>query len=229
MRPSSAAFTLKNGLTPENKEIIEVLRERAESKKDKWYQKGSLQAELFAEYAKETKPILPEDELREHEQFIYQLAKVGFSLDYQIWVGKNEQNKEDLLQKLSVQRLEIPGLSEKFISDNRINQIDLIWINPDKGRYIAFEVENSTGVVPGIQRLANLTEALTNIKIPIYLIIPDKFKNMAERIFESESGKRLSNELRKYILYSELLHNIDLLDKKIIKPAELFDSIAHKA
>ena len=217
---------LKNGLTPESKEIMDVLRQRTEVKRDKWYPPRERQPELLAEYERPKKQVLPEEDLREHEQFIYQLAKLGGDLGYQIWVGKNEQNKSELLQNLSVRRLEIPGVSEKFISNSRLNQIDLIWLNPDEGSYAVFEIENSTGVVPGVQRLANLTMKLKHIKIPTYIVIPDKFRNMAEKILISPSGHALGNEQRRLIVYSKLLHHIDLFKKKLIPAADLLESIA---
>jgi hypothetical protein len=127
---------------------------------------------------------------------------------------------------MSVRELEIPGLSEKAISQYRINQIDLLWLNPDEGRYVAFEIENSTGIVPGIQRLANLTEKLPHLRIPSYVVIPDKFRNRANTIFASPSGRALGDESRKIVVYSKLLHHIDLLKRKIIPPAALLDSVA---
>src|SRR5207302_587049 len=112
---------------------------------------------------------------------------------------------------MSIRHLEIPGLSDSFISKNRINQIDLIWFNPDEGRYIAFEIENSTGVVPGIQRLANLTETLPHLRIPTYVVIPDKFRSRARAILDSPSGRSLGSS--QVIVYSKLLHHIDLLKR----------------
>lgn len=219
---------LKNGLTPENKEIMDVLRESAYVKRNKWYDKVRT-GKLFPDYEIPTKTILPEAELREHEQFIYQMVRLGAMLGYQIWVGKNEQNKSELLQEQSTRRLEIPGLSENFISKNRIDQIDLIWLKPDEARYAAFEIENSTGVVPGIQRLANLTGKMKHLNIPTYVIIPDKFRNKAQRIFDSPSGKKLGDENRKFIVYSKLLHHIDLLESGQIEPEKLLLAISEKA
>jgi len=220
---------LKNGLTPENKEIMDVLRQRAQVKRDKWYAFTERQAELLPEYEVPKSTTLPEADLREHEQFIYQLARLGSELGYGIWVGRNEQNKSELLQALSLRHLEIPGVTEKFISDNRIDQIDLIWLEPDEGRYLAFEIENSTGVTPGIQRLANLTGKLPHIQIPTYVVIPDKFRNIARKIFESPSGMMLGDKHRRVIVYSKLLHAIDLLHKGLLHPAELLSSIGEDA
>jgi len=220
---------LKNGLTPDSKEILEVLRRRAEVKGDRWYPLQRRQLELLPEYETAATAALPGEDLREHEQFIYQLAQLGVSLGFDVWVGKNEQNKSEVLQTLSVQRLEIPGLSERFVANNRIDQIDLIWLNPDDARYAAFEIENSTGVVPGVQRLANLSTKLKHLKIPTYLVIPDKFRGMAQKIFDSPSGRLLGNEQRKVIVYSKLLHYVDLLQKKLIRPAELLESISEQA
>jgi len=220
---------LKNGLTPEGKEIMGVLRQRADVKRDKWYPAREHQPELIAEYEVPKKQVLPEEDLREHEQFIYQLAKLGRELGFEIWVGRNEQNKSELLQNLSVRRLEIPGLNEEFISQNRIDQIDLIWMNSDDAKYVAFEIENSTGVVSGINRLSNLTGKLKHLKIPAYVVIPDKFRNMAQKIFASPSGRILDSEHRRVIVYSKLLHHIDLLQKKLISPADLLESISEVA
>ena len=220
---------LRNGLTPENKEILEVLRQRAEVKRHKWYPLRERQIELLPEYELPQKAVLPEEELHEHEQFIYQLARLGGTLGYQIWVGKNEQNKSELLQNLSVIRLEIPGLNEKFIANSRIDQIDLIWLNPDEGRYAAFEIENSTGIVSGIQRLANLTGKLEHLKIPAYVVIPDKFLGRAQKIFESPSGRVLGSKQRHVIVYSKLLQHIDLLNRKLIRPGDLLGSISEPA
>ncbi|MCK4821688.1 hypothetical protein KA005_38335, partial [bacterium] len=219
---------LKNGLTPENKEIMDVLRECAYVKKNMWYHRERPGA-LFPDYELPTKCVLPEAQLREHEQFIYQMARLGSSLNYQIWIGKNEQNKSEFLQKMSLTTLEITGLSEKFISDNRIDQIDLIWLDPDQARYAAFEIENSTGVVPGIQRLANLTEKMKHLIIPTFVIIPDKFRNKAQKIFESLSGKKLGGLHRKFIVYSKLLHHIDLLENGQIRPEDLLEAISEQA
>ena len=218
---------LKNGLTPESKDIVDVLHQRAEIRRDKWY--PPRQIELLPEFEVQAKAVLPEEALHEHEQFIYQLARLGASLGYQIWVGKNEQNKSELLQNLSMRRLEISGLTEKFISNNRLNQIDLIWLKPDEGRYVAFEIENSTGVVPGIQRLANLTEKLKHINIPTYVVIPDKFRNVARKIFDSPSGHKLGDEHRRVIVYSKLLYHIDLFNKQLIPATDLLESIAEQA
>lgn len=220
---------LKNGLTPENREIMDVLKVRARVKRDKWFPVGEQQVELIPEYEAPKILALPEDELREHEQFIYQLARLGADLGFQIWVGRNEQNKAPILQSLSIRRLEIPGLSERFISDNRIDQIDLIWLQPDNGHYVAFEIENSTGVVPGIQRLANLTGKLSHIQIPTFIVIPDKFRGMAKKIFDSPSGQLLSDKQRGVIVYSRLLHAIDLLRRGLLRPAELLGSISEAA
>jgi hypothetical protein len=205
---------------------MEVLHQRTEIRRDKWY--PPRQIELLPEFEVQRKAVLPEEDLHEHEQFIYQLARLGASLGYQIWVGKNEQNKSELLQNLSMKHLEIAGLTEKFISNNRLNQIDLIWLKPDEGQYAAFEIENSTGVVPGIQRLANLTEKLKHINIPTFVVIPDKFRNMARKIFDSPSGRKLGDEQRRIIVYSKLLHHIDLLNKNVISATDLLESIAEQ-
>jgi hypothetical protein len=104
----------------------------------------------------------------------------------------------------------------------------LIWLKPDEGQNAAFEIENSTGVVPRIQRLANMTEKLKHINIPTFVVIPDKFRNMARKIFDSPSGRKLGDEQRRIIVYSKLLHHIDLLNKNVISATDLLESIAEQ-
>ena len=83
--------------------------------------------------------------------------------------------------------------------------------------------------MPGIQRLANLTGELEHVKIPTYVVIPDKFRGMAQKIFDSPSGRMLGSKQRRVIVYSKLLHHIDLLKKKLIRPSDLLGSISELA
>jgi hypothetical protein len=60
---------LRNGLTPESKEIMDVLWKCAEVRRDKWYPLPR-QLTLIPEYELPQKAKISEEELREHDQFI---------------------------------------------------------------------------------------------------------------------------------------------------------------
>ena len=64
---------------------------------------------------------------------------------------------------------------------NRLEQIDLLWINEDTVQY-SFEVENSTKFISGIQRGSNLDKSTPKI-----MVMPDnrrrEFLNNSDPLF----------------------------------------------
>ncbi|MGN6601592.1 MAG: DNA methyltransferase [Ginsengibacter sp.] len=216
----------KNGRTPDAKEIVNILKDNAIEKNGKWF--PPIQQELFEKEIFQER-IYKEDDVKienEHNAIIYQLAKVGISQGYNIWIGENEKRKTRELRKLSSTELIIPGLSAKGIKDSRIDQIDLIWFNADTGSYILFEVENSTRLINCIPRLANLTEKLPTLNIPIYIVIPDNIFSKAEKSFNDPSHKKLLASDKHVILYSTLFDNLDLLDSKEIEPKDFLNAVS---
>ncbi len=222
---------LKNGRTPETKEIIEILREKAKQEKDAWLPKDQTAMVLFSELPVQEKEIskeMLEQEKTEHNVFIFRLARVGSKLGYNIWIGKNEKNKSpELFKSFPMDRLIIPGLSDKAINKSRIDQIDLIWLNSDKGEYILFEVENSTRMINCIPRLANLTQEISTLRIPMYIVIPDSLQSKAQKELGTGSSKKLleNNDCR-LILYSKLIENLDLLESGHIKAEDFLKAVS---
>ncbi len=219
----------KNGRTPDSKDIKTILEEKAFEKNGKWY--PHQKEELFnIDYSTEYE--INKDELmkieNEHNSIIYQLAVIGLKLNYQIWIGENEKRKTKELKKISIQDLSIAGISEKAIRDSRINQIDLIWFNPDKGEYLLFEIENSTRMVNCIPRLANLTEKLPHLRVPIYIVIPDSLINKAINSFNDPSNNKLIASDRYLIKYSTLFDNLDLIENKKIDIKNFLGAIAER-
>jgi hypothetical protein len=222
---------LKNGKTPESREIMEILKARANNKGDKWIHKSVKEPGLFEPL--EVEPLktieLTRDEKNEHGWFIAQLASLAYKVNLLPWVGKNEQNLDEMLQKLSIDRLEIAGLDEEVIRKNRIDQIDLIWLKDNRTPIALFEIENSTQGMNCIPRMGNLTIALPHLRIPTYIIAPDKYENVIVRQLTSISSQYIQREDKtawKYILYSDLLYGIDLFEKKKITGEELLKRTA---
>lgn len=218
----------KNGRTPDTKDIIDILRNNAVEKKDKWYPNDQLA--LFSNYELSElseMPIEYETKIQnEHNSIIFQLAKIGLGQNYSIWIGENEKRKSIDLKALSVNRLIIPGISDKAIRESRIDQIDLIWFDLDKGEFILFEIENSTRMINCIPRLANLTERLPNLRIPIYIVIPDKLFEKAGRLFSDPSNKKLILSEKYVIKYSKLFENLDLLENKKLDINNFLSAVA---
>ena len=59
------------------------------------------------------------------------------------------------MKKLSLKRLNIVGLNPRILKD--AEQIDLIWLMDRKIPIALFEVENTTNITKGIQRMLNMT------------------------------------------------------------------------
>jgi len=219
----------KNGRTPDATEIRKILEKKAYLKNGKWH--SNQQQSLFdsdiliKDYIDPTEKIKIETE---HNAIIYQLAKIGLNQDYQIWVGDNEKRKTPELIKISIKELKIPGITQEAIKESRINQIDLIWLKPEKGEYLLFEVENSTRMINCIPRLANLTEKLPFLRIPIYIVIPDTLYNKAISSFNDPSNKKLIESDRFIILYSKFLDNLDLLDNKRLDVKNFIEAVSEK-
>lgn len=91
-----------------------------------------------------------------------------------------------------------------------------------------FEVENSTRLINCIPRLANLTEKLPNLNIPIYIVIPDNIYSKAEKSFNDPSHQKLLKSDKNLILYSTLFDNLDLLDTKQIAVKDFLNAVSIK-
>jgi len=218
---------LRNGKTPEGREIIEVLHEYAEEKNGKWTPINRPQIELFKK-EDEGAEGETEESISDHNAFIYKLAKLGLSLGYKVWVGKNEQNIESKLQELSIVRLEIPGISDKTIAKDRIDQIDVIWLDVDNSKYKIFEVENSTRVSNCIPRIANFTRSVV-VKIPVYIIIPDNLIRTVKSALNSRSSRVLidgNEELWRYLTYSNFLHGLERIQSGSSNGETILNEIA---
>lgn len=219
----------KNGRTPDSTEIKRILEEKAYEKNGKWFKHS--QQNLFDVDTLIKDLDNPEERIKienEHNAIIYQLAKIGLKQNYQIWVGENEKRKSKELNKISMPDLVIAGLTDKAIKESRINQIDLIWINADKGEYLLFEIENSTRLINCIPRLANLTEKLPHLRVPIYIVIPDNIYNKAITSFNDPSNKKLIASDRYLIKYSVLFDNIDFLENKRIDVKNFISAVSEK-
>lgn len=135
------------------------------------------------------------------------------------------------LQKLSIDHLEIAGLDDAFIVKNRIDQIDLIWLVGKNSPIALFEVENSTRGMNCIPRMGNLTLALPHLRIPTYIVAPDKDERVIVQQLTTMSSRHIQGQERhvwKYILYSDLLYNIDLFERGKITAEQLLKRVARE-
>jgi len=147
-----------------------------------------------------------EDGLRkpEHNEVIYMLHKIGRRCGYQVYIGKVEQGKEYKGQRLGdldiLKDLPSELTSRLTANDQRfIEQIDTMWFKDKEIR--AFEVEFSTGITSGGQRIGNLLEAAPDWSVEGYIVIIEKKKD------EREANEKLGDRVfRKYVKAKQLFY-----------------------
>ncbi len=152
-----------NGLTPDTKGVIEVLKEYATTTGDgRWRYR-------------------PEVDNRdsEHSEMIFYLAELGKKAGFKVWVGNKEQGdtfrNEKLLELCSEPILDLT----EFTTDElrRIAMIDVLWYENSFIKYI-FEIENSTSITSAIERASHIPE---EYEVKRFIVIPEERQKMFER------------------------------------------------
>ena len=151
-------------------------------------------------------------EVTDHTKIQWMLLKLGNDMNLDIWVAKNDRNKEIDGKKfadLPHLKKEIP-LAFNEAANRTIQMIDVVWL---KGNEIkaAFEIESTTSIYSGILRLADLIAMQPNITIPLYIVAPDdrRAKVIAEvnRPVFSKLARPMS-QICRFIAFSSLKKKI---------------------
>ncbi len=156
---------LINGHTPSNKEIQDVLKEVAISRDGKnWELKDPSELVFQGEMEFLEKSSLSQiPNTTTHNQMIYRLCALAVKLGLQPYVGKRETASAgaEVFKNLKCfDELPLTKLSD--IQKKRIEQIDCIWFF--KGEPIfAFEVEEHTSILSGLERFYSLLEVDSDI------------------------------------------------------------------
>jgi len=156
-------ITFPNGLTPDTKGVIEVLKEYATTTGDgRWRYK-------------------PEVNYRdsEHSEMIYYLSEIGKKSGYKVWIGSKEQGDTFRNEKLSKYCTE-PNLGLSGFSGDelrRIAMIDVLWYEDFSIKFV-FEVENSTSITSAIERASHIPEGY---EVKRFIVIPEERQKILER------------------------------------------------
>jgi len=234
----SAIFTtLKNAKTPENKEILDILKDVAEPKQERgnvfWELKKMVQVTL--ERIPPKVPITriePAEEL-DHDRMIRAISEIGVNFGFDIWIGNAEIRKNPELKKYrTIDELKIPV---DPITLGRLKNIDVIWLQRRTMPVSLIEVEHTTDPRVGLLRMANVFEALSHLKVKTFTILPDKRIGKLEKIVSEPSIKRLIGEhVVYYATYSLIAQLLDESEYrklgfddfiKICKVLEPFDEL----
>lgn len=171
------------------------------------------------------------EEKTTHEEIQWKLLKLGSELGLDVWVARNDRNKEYAGNRFS----EIPRLRNTLprqfdpATNKTIELIDVLWLNGD-AIIAAFEVEHTTAIYSGLLRMGDLISMQPNIKLNLYLVAPDERREKVIMEINRPTFARLKPPLPKIcklISYSDLKKLIDDIGPKMkyIKP-EIIDEIA---
>jgi predicted RNA-binding protein len=136
------------------------------------------------------------------------LAKLGESMGFRIWLPRNDRSAVlQHWQCAAGNLLEDLPLNYDDTTLETIEQIDVLWL---KGRAIqrAFEVEHSTAIYSGLLRMADLLALQPNMNIALHIVAPaerrEKVLNEIRRpVFSLLEHQPLSRRCT-YIAYEDL-------------------------
>ena len=193
-------ITFPNGLTPDTKGVIEVLKEYATTTGDgRWRYR-------------------PEVNYRdsEHSKMIYYLSELGKKAGFKVWVGSREQGDTYRNEKLSKfctkPNLELSGFTADEL--RRIAMIDVIWYEKSSVKYV-FEVENSTSITSAIERASHIPEGY---EVKRFIVIPEERQKMLERKMNEPMFQEGYNKYKWQTIHYDALkdiYNLHKNDKKI--------------
>lgn len=166
-----------------------------------------------------------------HEEIQFMLLQLGSNIGLDVWVARNDINKEFNGKPFK----EIPNLRSILprqfdeATNRTIELIDVLWLQRD-AIIAAFEVEHSTAIYSGLLRMSDLVSMQPNINLNLYLVAPD---DKREKVF-SEINRPTFATLRpplpkicKFIPYSKLKKEIKQIGAKMrfMKP-EFIEAIS---
>ena len=147
-------------------------------------------------------------ETSDHTEIQWLLLKLGNDMGLDVWVAKNDKNKNykgNKFNDLPRIKTKLPALFEE-VAQRTIELIDVLWL---KGNNIqaAFEVENTTSIYSGLLRMSDLIATIPNLKIPLYLVAPDERRGKVFTEINRPTFSKMSpplNELCQYIPFDAL-------------------------
>lgn len=169
--------------------------------------------------AEEATLIESEIEKITHEEMQWLLLKLGSDLGLDVWVARNDRNKEykgNLFQSLPNIRNELPRQFDEA-TNRTIELIDVLWLDKD-AIVAAFEVEHTSAIYSGLLRMSDLIVMQPNIKINLYIVAPDERR---EKVFAEVNRPTFARlkpplpEICKFIAYSELKNEIEQIGHRI--------------
>ena len=146
----------------------------------------------------------------DHTEIQYLLLRLGSEMGFNVWVARNDKNREHNGQQFSsISGLmqELPTISIDRNTKTIIENIDVLWFK--KNHPIAgFEVESTTQIFSGLLRLSDLIRTVPHINTELFIVYPDERREKVLRevnrpTFKEGVSPTLSERVR-MISFSDL-------------------------
>ena len=155
----------------------------------------------------------PSKETTAHTEIQWMLLKLGSDMGLDVWVARNDRNREAHGRRLS----DLPRFKSELplqfddVTNRTIELIDVLWL---RGNAIvaAFEIESTTSIYSGLLRMSDLITMQPNLNIPLYLVAPDERREKVIDEVNRPTFTRRSppmNRICSFISFSTLRQNME--------------------
>lgn len=166
-----------------------------------------------------------------HEEMQWLLVKLGSDMGLDVWVARNDRNKQfngTAFNSILNLRKELPRQFDEA-TNKTIELIDVLWLQKD-AIVAAFEIEHTSSIYSGLLRMSDLISMQPNLKINLYIVAPDDRRDKVVAEINRPTFARLNPPLTKickFIPYSELKKKIEQIGYMVtyLKP-QFIDDIA---
>lgn len=144
-----------------------------------------------------------------HSEVIFRLVQIGNYLGFNCWIGKREQSKDSFqgfnFDDISYKELPLKNISKK--QKDKIQQIDVIWFDKTHHPRYAFEIEESTSIVSGLDRFKYLLEHDDQIANHLFIVAPKSRERKLIDVFTESTyvGHPLYMENKVKFIFNENL------------------------
>lgn len=148
---------------------------------------------------------------RRHAQIQIALYFIGKQLGYKTWIAENDkgleyQNKKICEYEGILSSLKDNTLLSYFDNDivNKARLIDCIWFNSNKSIPAIMEIEHTTGVTSGLNRMKIFRDSIPSIKTRYVIVASDDDRNKVIEKANAEHFKDLEVRFFPYSAVEEL-------------------------
>lgn len=173
----------------------------------------------------------PPKEASAHTEIQWLLAKLGNDMGLDVWVARNDRNRQ-----LDGQRFtDLPKLKSELplqfddATNKTIELIDVLWLQKHS-IVAAFEIESTTSIYSGLLRLSDLISMQPNLNIPLFIVAPDERREKVIAEVNRPTFSKLEPpmfQMCRFIAFTTLSKKLNQMGEfvRYLKP-EILDELA---